>query len=74
MAPEELLQGLRDIQLPESVPFWPPAPGWWLLALLLAASLSCGFFTLYRRRALRREALGELRRLAKDYRREGEIR
>ena len=35
-----LLSSLRDIHLPDPSGWWPPAPGWWLVAcLLIAASL-----------------------------------
>ncbi len=36
----DLLEQLADIHLPGPVPFWPPAPGWWLLALLVIAALT----------------------------------
>ena len=43
---------LREIHLPGSVGWWPPAPGWWLLPCLmaLAAILAWYFSLLYRRR------------------------
>jgi hypothetical protein len=34
------LANLRDIVLPLPVPYWPPAPGWWILAAMLAALLA----------------------------------
>lgn len=53
---------LRDIQLPPEPSWWPPAIGWWLLALLLIAGLVV--FAVrwhhYRAERVRRLALAEL--------------
>ena len=57
------LAGLRDWHLPEPVSWWPPAPGWWVLALIgLALGLVLVRWWLRRRReaAPMRAALAEL--------------
>lgn len=37
---EELLAQLADIHLPAAVSYWPPAPGWWIVAAGLLALLA----------------------------------
>lgn len=59
----DLLNALRDIHEPAAPGFWPPAPGWWLLALLLLAGLAWLGLRAYarqRRRAPIRQAVDEL--------------
>lgn len=56
------LAALRPLHPPAPVGWWPPAPGWWVLAALLVAALGLTWWH-RRRSALRRAALTELRRL-----------
>ena len=49
MSEENPLVNLKDIHLPPPVSFWPPAPGWWILALLLISTLFIGGVWLYRK-------------------------
>ena len=71
---------LEPLRLPPEPPFWPPAPGWWLLALVV---LALGLFLRHRRgrhplvaapvieenseEDLRSTALAELTRLPRPY-------
>lgn len=69
------LAGLRPYELPEPIPWWPPAPGWWLL-LALALGLLAAVLWL-RRRAHRRRtpvalASRELAALACAWRADGD--
>jgi hypothetical protein len=62
---------LRDIHLAPATQFWPPAPGWWLLALLAGAALAfltLWFYRRYHRLRQRRRILQELDRLGTSYR------
>ncbi len=53
---------LRDIHLPGAVGWWPPAPGWWVLAALLLAGLALLALRHYQSRH-RRVALRTLKRV-----------
>ena len=57
------LENLRDIVEPASIPWWPPAPGVWLLLALVAVWLVAGlglWWIRWRRQAYRRAGLREL--------------
>ncbi|WP_216819107.1 DUF4381 domain-containing protein [Thiohalocapsa sp. ML1] len=45
---------LRDIHVPGAPPAWPPAPGWWLVVLLLLGALGYGLWRLRKRWLARR--------------------
>lgn len=68
--PMDPLSELRDIHLPPPPPLWPPAPGWWLLALGVLAALAFGvrlLFLAWRRRRVRRAAERAMSRLRGRY-------
>ena len=67
---EEAALPLRDLHLPDAVGWWPLAPGWWVLLLLLVVTLGYGLYRAYRSRqhnAARRFALRELSRFEAEY-------
>jgi len=61
MSVENPLVNLKDIHLPPPVSFWPPAPGWWILALLLISSIFIGGVWFYRQHKKRKPKIEALR-------------
>lgn len=64
------LAGLRPLHSPLPVSWWPPAPGWWLLAGLVLLVLGLVFWW-YRRTRVQRATLAELAALKRTIRDSG---
>jgi hypothetical protein len=61
---------LRDVHAPPPPAFWPPAPGWWVLAALmtaLGAYLGVRLYRIARIRRQRRQVLAALDTLVGQY-------
>jgi hypothetical protein len=54
-APAQTPLQLRDIHLPAPPDFWPPAPGWWLLAAVVLGLAAWAGMLAWRRLKIRRE-------------------
>ena len=71
----DLLSQLHNIHPPTPVPFWPPAPGWWIVAILVILFIMVAGW-IYRRyylsQAFKRMALKILKQLRQDYQCSGE--
>lgn len=68
--PSDPLSQLADIRLPEDVGLWPLAPGWWVLAVLVAGLLIYALILLGRflhRKRVVRHARGQLDRCLADW-------
>ncbi len=64
------LAQLRDIHLPQAISWWPPAPGYGLLLLILVAAVLMALFFYRTRQArhLRKQALSQLTHLQRIHR------
>jgi len=73
--PIDPLQRLRDIALPDPVSLWPPAPGWWLLAVFSLVAIAAGLYLWQRQRranAYRKAAAKALDQAWTDYQQRGD--
>jgi hypothetical protein len=61
----DALSQLADIHLPQQPGFWPPAPGWWVLALLLLTLAAYGVWRGLQRWRLQRRYQSAINELEK---------
>ncbi|WIO75421.1 DUF4381 domain-containing protein [Porticoccaceae bacterium LTM1] len=67
---------LKDIHLPDPVSWWPLAPGWWLVAVIVAVFVLFAVRQLLKianKKKLKRSALTELERCADEHRSRSEL-
>jgi hypothetical protein len=65
----DVLTYLRDVQPPDGVPWWPPAPGWWAVSGLAIGAAVLLLLLRRKRHRLRRAARRELAALVVNHRR-----
>lgn len=64
------LSHLKDVHAPDAIGWWPPAPGWWILAIVVTAVAIVLFHVLRKRHrnlAYKREAQQELDRIRSHF-------
>ncbi len=54
MNPQNPLDKLRNIHLPDDISLWPPAPGWWILLLLIICLLIWTIWVLWKKHQQKR--------------------
>jgi len=62
-----LANQIKELYVPSGVAAWPPAPGWWVLMGLAVLALVTALVFWWRKTALRREAMSEIRRIETAY-------
>jgi len=62
--PATSLDRLHDLVLPPSVPWWPPAPGWYVVLALLVLAVAWLTWRFWKRRQANRYRRAALRQLA----------
>ena len=67
MDSEELLEQLADIHLPTEISYWPPAPGWWILSILVVIGVIYLLKSYLARRHLQRVVKAALTELDNCY-------
>jgi len=75
MNAQDPLAQLHPLRAPDPVTLWPPAPGWWILAGIVALALISATVLLLRQRranAYRRLALARMQQLHDDFRASGD--
>ena len=70
MNPQDPLAALHPLRQPDPISWWPLAPGWWLLIVLLLLGLGALVYLVvrrYRSNAYRRQALTQLEQLRQEH-------
>lgn len=69
---DNILQQLKDIHLPPAISWWPLAPGWYVVAIIILLLAIYGVWKIWHKYHLRREALRELANLKLNFYKNGD--